>query len=132
MSPQDIMWLALGAAALIVAIGIAVVCAKLASVLGHTDTTLDKVEQVLDSIQPATAKTLNDVSGIAGNINSMVGRVDRLTQALETAKNAVAKAADKAQTAVSPTVANVLGVVAGISRGAQTFFRSRHNGPSGE
>jgi uncharacterized protein YoxC len=128
----DFMWLAIGAAALIVAISLAFVFARLAALLGRSDETLGKVERMLDSIQPSTVKTLDQVSGVASNVNSMVGRIDKLTQALESAANALAKAAEKAQTAVSPTVANVLGVVAGISKGAQAFFRARHNGPSGE
>jgi len=132
MSSQDIMWLAFGAAALIVAISLAFVFARLARVLSRTDETMGKVEQLLDSMQVPATRTLDHVSGVAGNIDAMVGRIDKLTQTLEQAAAGVAKAADAAQTAVSPTVANVVGVVAGISKGAQTFFRSRQNGASRE
>jgi uncharacterized protein YoxC len=132
MSSQDFMWLAFGAAALIIAVSLAFVFARLGRVLGTTDDTLGKVEQLLDSLQAPTTRTLDHVSGVAGNIDTMVGRIDKLTQTLEQAAASVAKAADKAQTAVSPAVANVVGVVAGISKGAQSFFRSRQNGASRE
>jgi uncharacterized protein YoxC len=132
MSSQDIMWLALGAAALIVAIGFAFVCLRLGGVLSRADETLGKAEQLLDGLAAPASKTFDHISGVAGNVDAMVGRIDRLTQALETGAAGLAKAADKAQTAVSPAVANVVGIVAGISRGAQAFFRSRHNGASRE
>lgn len=132
MTTQDFMWLAFGAAALIIAIGLAFVFARLGRVLGRTDETLGKVENLLDGLLAPTTRTLDHVSGVAGNIDTMVGRIDRLTQSLEQAAAGVAKAADKAQNAVSPAVANVVGVVAGISKGAQSFFRSRHNGASRE
>jgi methyl-accepting chemotaxis protein len=132
MTSQDFMWIALGASALIVAIGLAFALFRLGGVFGRTDDTLGKVEQLLDSLQAPTTRTLDSVSGVAGNIDAMVGRIDRLTQTLEQAASGIAKAADKAQTAVSPAVANVVGMVAGISKGAQSFFRSRHNGASRE
>jgi ABC-type transporter Mla subunit MlaD len=131
MNAQDFMWLAFGAAALIIAVSLAFVFARVNRVLDRTQTALGKVEQLLDASQAPLTQTLEHVGGVATNADIMIGRVNRLTLALEHAATAVAKAADAAQAAVSPTVANVVGVVAGISKGAQTFFRSRHgNGSS--
>jgi methyl-accepting chemotaxis protein len=133
MTPIEIMWLAIGAAALIIAIGLAYLCARLARFIDHRDVTMGKVDVLLDGLQKPVLDTLDHVGGVAGSVDEMVARVDRVTQTLEQTANSVAKAADAAQSAVSPTVANVVGVVAGISKGAQKFFRSRQgNGASQE
>ena len=131
MSTQDFLPLALGVAALIIAVALAYVFVRLGMFVGEREKTMDKVEQLLDGLQAPVTQTLEHVSGVAGNLDAMVGRVDRLTQSLEKGAAGIAKAADKAQSAVSPTVANVVGIVAGISQGAQQFFRTRRgNGAS--
>ncbi|MDQ6779968.1 MAG: hypothetical protein M3Z37_02270 [Candidatus Eremiobacteraeota bacterium] len=130
MSAQDFMWLAIGAASLIIAITLAIVFVRLAGVLDRTQETLRKVDHMLDTIEPPVTATLDHVGGVLGNVDSMVTRVNRLTEMLERVATGIAKAADAAQAAVSPTVANVVGVVAGVSRGAQAFFRSRHSNGS--
>lgn len=124
------MWLAIGAASLIIAITLAIVFVRLAGVLDRTQETLRKVDHMLDTIEPPVTATLDHVGGVLGNVDSMVTRVNRLTEMLERVATGIAKAADAAQAAVSPTVANVVGVVAGVSRGAQAFFRSRHSNGS--
>ena len=131
MSTTDFLPLALGVAALIVAIALAYLFVRLGIFIGQREKTMDKVEQLLDGLQAPVTQSLEHVSGVAGNVDAMVGRVDRLTQSLEKGAAGIAKAADKAQSAVSPTVANVVGIVAGISQGAQQFFRTRRgNGAS--
>jgi uncharacterized protein YoxC len=131
MNAQDFMWLALGAAALIVAIALAYLFVRAAKVLDKTQETMDRVDHVLDGLQAPVIDTLAHVGGVAGNIDEMVGRIDRLTRVLEKGATGIARAAETAQSAVSPTVANVVGIVAGISQGAQRFFRSRRgNGAS--
>jgi uncharacterized protein YoxC len=131
MSSIDFLWLALGAAALIIALGLAYLLVRVTRFIDHREQTMEKVEQLLDGLQAPVTQTLEHVNGVAGNVDAMVGRVDRLTQSLEKGATGIAKAADKAQSAVSPTVANVVGIVAGISQGAQQFFRARRgNGTS--
>lgn len=131
MSAQDFMWTAIGVASLVIAIGLAFVFARLAQVLDRTQETMTKVEHMLDSLEAPITTTLDHVGGVAGNIDSMVTRVNHLSELVERASTKIAKAADAAQAAVSPTVANVVGVVAGVSKGAQAFFRSRHGNGSG-
>lgn len=127
MTAQDFMWLSIGLAALIIAIATAFLFARMGKVLDRTQETMGRVEHMLDSLaQPVTA-TLDHVGGVAGNVDTMVSRVNRITEAIEKATTGVARAADAAQAAVSPAVANVVGVVAGVSKGAQAFFRSRQN-----
>ncbi len=133
MSTQDFMWLAFGAAALIIAISLAYLLVRLTRLSDQGAKTMDKVDQLLDGLQAPVTQTLEHVGGVAGNVDAMVGRIDRLTQSIEKGATGIAKAADKAQSAVSPTVANVVGIVAGISQGAQQFFRARRgNGTSHE
>lgn len=133
MTSMDFMWLAFGAAALIIAGSLAYVFVRTGKVLDRTQETMVKVEHALDELQAPVTQTLEHVGGVAGSVDEMVSRIDRLTQALEKGASGIAKAADKAQSAVSPTVANVVGIVAGISQGAQQFFRSRRgNGTSPE
>jgi uncharacterized protein YoxC len=119
------MWLAIGVASLIAAIGIAFVCYRLGAVLGHAQTTLGKLDTQLDGAQGPLTKTLEHVSGVAQSVDDLVAKVDRIATSAEKAAGAVAKTADAAQAAVSPTIANLVGVVAGVSQGAKTFFRSR-------
>jgi len=125
------MWVAIGVASLVIAIGLAFVFARLAKVLDRTQETMTKVEHMLDSLEAPITTTLDHVGGVAGNIDSMVTRVNHLSELVERASTKIAKAADTAQAAVSPTVANVVGIVAGVSKGAQAFFRSRHGNGSG-
>ncbi|MBV8459540.1 MAG: hypothetical protein JOZ50_03270 [Candidatus Eremiobacteraeota bacterium] len=131
MSTQDFMWLALGIAALITAGGLAYLCIRVGIFVDKRQSTMERVERLLDGLQAPVTQTLEHVNGVAGNVDAMVGRVDRVTQSIEKGASGLAKAADKAQSAVSPTVANVVGLVAGISQGAQQFFRTRRgNGAS--
>ena len=125
------MWLAFGIAALIAAGGLAYLCVRVGSLVNEGQATMERVERLMDGLQTPVTQTLEHVNGVAGNVDAMVGRVDRVTQTIEKGASGFAKAADKAQSAVSPTVANVVGLVAGISQGAQQFFRTRRgNGVS--
>jgi len=127
------MWLALGIAALIAAGGLAYLCVRVGRFVDLRQPTMERVERLLDGLQAPVTQTLEHVNGVAGNLDAMVGRVDRVTQSIEKGASGLAKAADKAQSAVSPTVANVVGLVAGISQGAQQFFRTRRgNGASAD
>ena len=127
MSAQDFMWLALGVAALIIAIALAFISARLGKVLDRTQDALGKVDAPARSARGADQPaTLEHVSGVAGNVDTMVTRVNHLTELIERLTLGIAKTADAAQAAVSPAVANVVGVVAGVSHGAKAFFRSRH------
>jgi uncharacterized protein YoxC len=131
MSTQDFMWLAFGLAALTTAGGLAFLCVRVGRFVDGRQATMERVERLLDGLQAPVTQTLDHVNGVAGNIDTMVGRVDRLTQSIEKGASGLAKAADRAQSAVSPTVANVVGLAAGISQGAQQFFRTRRgNGAS--
>jgi len=133
MGSQDFMWLAFGVAALIAAGGLAYLCVRVAGFVAQREDTMDRVERLLDGLQTPVTQTLEHVNGVVGNIDTMVGRVDRITESVEKGAVGIAKAADKAQSAVSPTVANVVGIVAGISQGAQQFFRARRgNGESSD
>ncbi len=130
MTTQDFLWLALGIAALIVALGIAFVCLRLGKVLDRTQETLAKAQRLLDDVEPSISASLDHVGGVMGNVDTMVTRVNRVTELLERVINSVAKAADAAQAAVTPTVANVVGIVAGVSKGAQAFFRGHKDNGS--
>ena len=125
MTSQDFMWIAIGIASLAAAGGIAFACVRLAAVLAHVDTTLSKADVQLDGAREPLDKTLGSVAGVAASVDSLVAKIDRIATVAETAAGAVAKTADAAQAAVSPTIANLIGVVAGVSQGAKTFFRSR-------
>jgi len=127
-SATDIFWLALGVACLIVAVAVAFVCARLGKVLDRSVATLDKIEQQLDLAQAPVTDMLTHLGGVSGNVDSMVGRVNRVTEVAETAARAVGKTAEAAQHALTPTVVNVAGIVAGVAQGAKSFFRSRRRG----
>ena len=127
------MWVAIGLAALVAAGGISFACIRLAGLLARAQTTLDNVDAQLAGAQAPLTKTLTHVSGVAQSVDDIVAKVDRIANAAEKAAGAVAKTADAAQAAVSPTIANLVGVVAGVSRGARTFFRSHgRNGAQGD
>jgi uncharacterized protein YoxC len=125
MTAQDFMWLAIGLASLLAAIGIVIACARLAALLGHANETLRKLDRQLDEADPPLVKTLTHVSGVAESIDAVAARANRIAEGVEKAASAVAKTADAAQAAVTPTVANIVGIAVGVSQGAKTFFRSR-------
>jgi len=125
MTTQDFMWLAIGIACLMVALGVGFVCWRLSQVLVRADGTLGKVERQLDSIQRPIAETVEHVGGVAANVDAMVGRVSRITEAAEKAADAIAKSADAAQSKISPALLSFVGVLAGVSEGAKSFFRPR-------
>lgn len=133
MTSQDFMWIAIGIASLATAAGIAFACFRLAGVLAHVDATLSKADTQLDGAREPLTNTLSSVSGVAANVDRLVAKIDRIATAAESAATTVAKTADAAQAAVSPTIANLVGVVAGVSQGAKTFFRTRRrNGAQDE
>jgi uncharacterized protein YoxC len=130
LSSQDYLWLAIGLASIAVAAGVVIVSIRLAALLGRAEKTLKKVEQQLDRADVPVTKTLNHVSSVAENVDGIVAKANHVADLAEKAAGAVAKTADAAQAAVTPTVANLVGVVVGVSQGAKAFFRSRsRNGP---
>ena len=133
MSSQDILWIALSVASLAAAGGIAYACIRLGLTLRRLETTLDGVDRQLAGAQEPLQKTLTHVSGVAESIEDIVAKLDKVANAATAAAGAVAKTADAAQAAVTPTLANLVSVVAGVSQGAKTFFRSRgRNGSQDE
>jgi uncharacterized protein YoxC len=119
------MWAAIGLASLTVAAAIAYLCARLGRTLGRVDETLVKVDRQLDGAEAPLLKTLDHVGGVADSVDALVAKVNRIAGIAEHAAEAVAKTADAAQAAVTPAVANLAGIVAGVSQGAKAFFRSR-------
>ena len=127
------MWIAIGIASLAAAGGIAFACIRLGLTLKRFETTLDGVDHQLAGAEQPLQKTLVHVSGVAESIEDIVGKLDKVAGAATAAAGAVANAADAAQAAVTPTIANLVSVVAGVSQGAKTFFRSRgRNGAQDE
>ncbi|MBC5825681.1 MAG: DUF948 domain-containing protein [Candidatus Eremiobacteraeota bacterium] len=128
MTAADFFWLALGIASLVLAFAVAYVCLRLGRVLDRSLATLGKVEAQLDSAQVPVTGMLTHLGSVTANVDSMVGRVNKITEVAEKAAGAVAKTADAAQNAVTPAVVNVAGIVAGISQGAKAFFNYRRRG----
>lgn len=133
MGSQDIMWIAFGIASLAAAGGIAFACIRIGLTLKRLETTLDVVDRQLAGAEEPLTKTLAHVSGVAESIDDIVAKLDHVADAASAAAGAVAKTADAAQAAVTPTIANLVSVVTGVSEGAKTFFRSRgRNGSQDE
>jgi len=125
VTSQDFMWMAIGIASLGVAAGIVFVCIRLGGTLSRVDESLVRAGRRLDDVEPAIAKTLAHVGGVADSVDELVAKVNRIASVAEHAADTVAKTADAAQAAVTPAVANLAGIVAGVSQGAKAFFRSR-------
>jgi methyl-accepting chemotaxis protein len=128
MQAQDFMWLAIGVSSLAIAAGLSYALLKFAKVLDRTVVTLEKVDAQLDGLGGPINQTLASVSGVAGNVERLSGRVERVAELIESTAGAIAKTADAAQAAVSPTVASVVGIVAGVTQGAKTFFGAHKRG----
>jgi ABC-type transporter Mla subunit MlaD len=128
MSPQDLMWLAIGLSCLAVAGGLLFVLIRLGGLIDRASGTLGKVDAELTTLIKPVNKTLNHVSGIAGNAEKVSDRVERVAGLAESSAAALAKTADAAQAAVSPTVATIAGIVAGVTQGAKTFFGGNRRG----
>jgi hypothetical protein len=128
MSAQDLMWLAIGISCLAVAGGLLFALVKLGGLIDRAAGTLNKVDAELTTLVIPVNKTLTHVSGVAANAEKLSGRVERVAGLAESSAAALAKTADAAQAAVSPTVATIAGVVAGVAQGAKTFFGAHRRG----
>lgn len=125
------MWLAIGLASLIIAGALAFALVRFAAVLGRADEALGKAEEKLDKLEPQLTQALGHVGGIAANVDTMVGRVNKITEVAEKTVGIVSKTADAAQQSITPAVVRFVGVLAGVSEGARAFFGSRQkNGPT--
>jgi uncharacterized protein YoxC len=121
----DFMWLAIGVASLGIAGGVVFLCVKLGRTLERVDVTLTKVDRQLDGAELPLLKTLDHIGGVADSLDELAAKINRVGAAAERAAEAVADTAGAAQAAVTPTVANLAGIVAGVAQGAKAFFRSR-------
>jgi methyl-accepting chemotaxis protein len=101
------------------------VCIRLAHFIGKAERTLEAVDKQLAEAEEPLNKSLSHFSGVAESVDDLVAKVNRIADSAEKAAGAVAKTADAAQAAVTPAVANLVGVVIGVSQGAKQFFRSR-------
>jgi len=131
MTTQDFMWLALGLASLLIAGGALYAFIRLGLLLERTTVTLDKVDAKLDKLDGPVMQTMEHVSGIAGSVDDLAARVNRISTIAERAAGAVDKAADAAQSGITPTVVKLAGIAAAISAGTKAFFtKSKGNGAS--
>lgn len=122
------MWLAIGLSSLAVAGGLLFALLKLGGLIDRATATLNKVDGELTTLIVPVSKTLAHVSGIAGNAEKVSSRVEHVAGLVESSAAALARTADAAQAAVSPTVATIAGVVAGVTQGAKTFFGGHRRG----
>jgi methyl-accepting chemotaxis protein len=74
---------------------------------------------------------MDHVGHIAGSVDDMVARVNRVTMVAERAAGIVDKAADVANSSIAPAVSKLAGLIAGVSAGTRAFFtKSKDNGSS--
>lgn len=128
MSAQDVMWLAIGLSSLAVGGGLLYALIRLGALLDRTTETLKIVDGQLTKLSVPVQETLAHVGGIAANVEKVSDRVEHVAGLAETTAAAIAKTADAAQAAMSPTVATLAGIVAGVTQGAKTFFGGKRRG----
>lgn len=123
------MWLAIGLASLAVGGSLAFVLIRVARLVDRGETTLAKVDEKLDQLDAPVLRTMDHFGNIAGSVDDMVARVNRVSAVAERAAGAVDRAADVAQQNIAPAVLKLSGIIAGVSAGARAFFtKTKGNG----
>ncbi len=122
------MWLAIGLSSLAVGGGLLFALVKLGGLFDRVADTLTKVDAQMSTLAVPVNQTLVHVGGIAANVEKVSGHVERVAGFAENSASTIAKTVDAAQAAVSPTVATIAGIVAGVTQGAKTFFGAHRQG----
>lgn len=122
MTTQDFMWLAIGLASLAIGGSLAFVLFRVARLVDRSEVTLAKVDEKLDQLDAPVLRTMDHVGNIAGSVDDMVARINRVSTVAERAAGAVDRAADVAQQNIAPAVLKLSGIIAGVSAGARAFF----------
>ncbi len=128
MNAQDFMYISIGLACLVVAGFLAFVFVRLAALLTRAEDTLGKADATLEHLDAPIVKTMDGVGNITQRLDTLLGKVNRVTSIAERAADVVDKASDAAQSRITPTVLRIASLVAGLGAGTRDFFTSRDNG----
>ena len=114
-----------GAGALLIGIGLFIVCLRTAKILSKAADTIDTVDRQLVVLTPPIVQTLNHMGGIANTADSTLARLTTVVDAVEGLAGGVAKSANAAQSAVNPALANFGVALTTVSARLRKFVRGR-------
>lgn len=114
-----------GAGALLIGIGLFIVCLRLAKILSKAADTLETVDRQLAVLTPPIVETLSHVGGIANTADATLARLTTVVDVVEGLAGGVAKSANVAQNAVNPALTNFGVVLTTVSSRLRAFVRGR-------
>jgi hypothetical protein len=118
-----------GAGALLIGIGIFMVCSSLAKVFTRLNGTLDEVDRQIAAISVPVIATLGHVGGIADTADATVARLGAVVGTLEGVAGTVGNTAKLATEAVTPGLVNVGATLSGITAGLRRLVAGRRGPP---
>ena len=114
-----------GAGALLIGIGLFIVCLRLARILSKASDTIESVDRQIAVLMPPIVETLSHVGGIANTADSTLARLTTVVDAVEGLAGGVAKSANAAQSAVTPAVTNFAATLTAVSGRLRRFVVGR-------
>jgi hypothetical protein len=114
-----------GVGALLIGIGIFMVCSSLSKVLTRLNGTLDEVDRQIGALSVPVVATLEHVGGIADTADATVARLGSVVATLEGVAGTVGNTAKLATDAITPGLVNLGSTVTGVTAGLRRLVTGR-------
>lgn len=125
MTTADWMNIGIGVGVLLIGLGAIIAGIALARTLGRVNTTLDVVDEQMQSLGKPIGETLEHVGGIADTADQTLARLRGVVEAVEGVADSVSDTAELAKGALAPAIENVGATIAGISAGLRRIVTGR-------
>ncbi len=115
----------IGVGVLLAGLGIIIVCAALARVLGRVNRTLDEVDKQISALSGPVVETLAHVGGIADTADTTVARLGVVVGTLETVAEKVGGTAKLTSDAIAPAIVNFGAAITGFTAGLRRLVSGK-------
>jgi len=115
----------IGVGVFLAGLGIILVSAALARLLGRVNKTLDEVDRQISALSAPVVETLAHVGGIADTADATVARLGVVVGSLESVVGSVGGTAKLASDAVAPAIVNLGAAVTGITAGLRRLVSGK-------
>jgi uncharacterized protein YoxC len=115
----------IGVGVFLAGLGIILVSAALARLLGRVNKTLDEVDRQITALSGPVVETLAHVGGIADTADTTVARLGTVVGSLESVVGSVGSTAKLASDAVAPAIVNLGAAVTGVTAGLRRLISGK-------
>jgi hypothetical protein len=123
-----ILAVGVGLGALLIGIGVFIVCRRFAALATRMGGTLDEVDRQIAALSPPIAQTLSHIGGISDTADVTLAKLVGVVESLETVAANVTKTSTLAQEAIAPSLVNVGATLTGVTAGLRRFAQRGENG----